>query len=339
MEKIISIAVPCYNSEAYLNKCLDSMVPFLNDIEVIIINDGSKDSTLQISNYYLNKYPNDIKVIDKENGGHGSGINVGFQNSTGLYYKVVDSDDWIDESTIKLIKLIKEHRKNNRIIDLYMTDFVRETVSEGKTVLCDFWNYPKNVETSFDKIKRYKYQDAIMMHALLIRREILENNWVDMPLHTFYEDNYYAYAYIPYIKNIYYFPIVWYHYYIGRPDQSINFNNITKRYEQQFRVMELIAGAFTIKQIKSFSKGTRKVMFHHLRQMITITKLFCLCGDAKDRPYKLKEFMKNLKKNNKEMYHFLKYTSYTSFFDITFGTIRKKLYQKIYNIGVDRYGY
>ena len=92
--KILSIVVPTYNVEKYLERCIDSLVydeKVLNDLEILIVNDGSKDNSLQIAKKYEKQYPNTIKVIDKENGGHGSTINAGLKVATGKYFRVIDS--------------------------------------------------------------------------------------------------------------------------------------------------------------------------------------------------------------------------------------------------------
>ena len=70
--KIISFTVPCYNSQAYMRKCVDSLLVGGDDVEIIIVNDGSKDDTIKIANEYAERYPDIVKVVDKENGGHGS---------------------------------------------------------------------------------------------------------------------------------------------------------------------------------------------------------------------------------------------------------------------------
>lgn len=99
--KLISFAIPSYNSENYLSHCVDTLLTGKDEVEIIIINDGSKDNTLKIAKEYEKKYPNIVKAIDKKNGGHGSGVNKGLELATGLYYKVVDSDDWVNEESLK----------------------------------------------------------------------------------------------------------------------------------------------------------------------------------------------------------------------------------------------
>lgn len=91
--KIISFTVPCYNSQEYMRNCVDSLLVGGEDVEIVIVNDGSSDRTIDIAREYEAEYPTIVKVIDKPNGGHGSGVNAGLKIATGLYYKVVDSDD------------------------------------------------------------------------------------------------------------------------------------------------------------------------------------------------------------------------------------------------------
>ena len=108
--KYISFTVPCYNSQGYMKKCIDSLLTAGNDVEIIIVNDGSTDGTLQIANEYARSFPQIVRVIDKPNGGHGSGVNAGLKAAQGVYFKVVDSDDWLDADALKaLLDTVKSH--------------------------------------------------------------------------------------------------------------------------------------------------------------------------------------------------------------------------------------
>jgi len=109
LDKVLSVVVPTYNSENYLRTNLDSFCidEIIDCIEVLIINDGSTDKSLSIAMEYEEKYPDTFRVISKENGGHGSGINYGIKYATGKYFKVVDSDDWVGrEGIIKLVSAL-----------------------------------------------------------------------------------------------------------------------------------------------------------------------------------------------------------------------------------------
>ena len=103
-QKLITFAVPCYNSAAYMRHCIETLLSAGEQAEIILVDDGStKDDTPAICDEYAAKYPTIVKAIHQENGGHGEGVNQGIRNATGLYYKVVDSDDWLDEAALRTV--------------------------------------------------------------------------------------------------------------------------------------------------------------------------------------------------------------------------------------------
>ena len=107
--KLLSIAIPCYNSQDYMGKCIESLLAGGEEVEILVVNDGSSDRTAQIADEYAAKYPTIVKAIHQENGGHGSAVNAGIRNATGLYFKVVDSDDWVNkEAYIEILKILYE---------------------------------------------------------------------------------------------------------------------------------------------------------------------------------------------------------------------------------------
>ena len=103
MDKLITFAVPCYNSAAYMDHCVETLLQGGDDIEIILVDDGStKDDTPAICDRYQAEYPDIVRAIHQENGGHGEGVNQGLRHAQGMYYKVVDSDDWLDLSLIHI---------------------------------------------------------------------------------------------------------------------------------------------------------------------------------------------------------------------------------------------
>ena len=93
----ITFTVPCFNSEDYMEHCIDTLLTADERAEIIIVDDGSTDRTGEIADNYARNYPEIVRVVHQENGGHGSGVNAGLALATGKYFKVVDSDDWLDE--------------------------------------------------------------------------------------------------------------------------------------------------------------------------------------------------------------------------------------------------
>ena len=101
--KLLSIAIPCYNSEAYMENCIKSLLAGGEEVEILIVNDGSKDRTADIADEYERLYPSICRAIHQENGGHGAAVNAGLREATGTFFKVVDSDDWVNEEAFMQI--------------------------------------------------------------------------------------------------------------------------------------------------------------------------------------------------------------------------------------------
>ena len=236
-DKILSVVVPTYNSEKYLRTNLDSFCidEIRDSIEVLIINDGSTDSSLSIALEYEKKYPDIYRVISKENGGHGSGINYGIKYSTGKYFKVVDSDDWVDrEGIINLVNTLKS--TDAKIVYsgfLWAFDNGTENVKNFK-LKAEFEEPFKNVEYH----KEYKFDDIaekiyIKMHNMTFKTDILKANNIVIDEHLYYVDSEYILYPIPYVDNILFIKDVVYYYRIGRSGQSVGIDKM-KTYEGHY---------------------------------------------------------------------------------------------------------
>jgi glycosyltransferase involved in cell wall biosynthesis len=317
--KLISFVIPSYNSEKYLHTAVNSLLIAGDEVEIIIVNDGSKDRTLEIANQYKVMYPNIVQVIDKPNGGHGSGVNAGLKVATGIYYKVVDSDDWLDQDSLqKLMKQIRIHLDQNQSPDLYITNFVYEHVEDKTAFERDYSeNFP--VDQLFDwnhTLKKFKYSKTLLMHALIYKTKVLRDSGLNLPEHTFYVDNIVAYLPLPFVKHIYYMKLPLYRYFIGRADQSVTLKNITKRYEQQIRVYKAVSSAYSLNQINQLPKGLKYYMKHFLSAIMIITQMFTVGEHTKERQQHLIGLWKDLKKQDIKMYRFLRYRSYNTWVNI-----------------------
>ena len=117
--KLLSVTVPCYNSQEYMRNCVDSLLVGGELVEILIVDDGSKDDTGRIADEYAAKYPNIVKAIHQENGGHGEAVNTGIKNATGLYFKVVDSDDWVNaEAYHAILDKLQEIAGGPQVLDM-----------------------------------------------------------------------------------------------------------------------------------------------------------------------------------------------------------------------------
>ena len=125
--KLLSITVPCYNSQDYMEKCVDSLLAGGDDVEILIVDDGSADDTGRIADAYAARFPHIVRAIHQENGGHGEAVNVGLANASGLYFKVVDSDDWVNPEAYQVVMdTLEELTRGPQTLDMLITNFVYE---------------------------------------------------------------------------------------------------------------------------------------------------------------------------------------------------------------------
>ncbi len=305
--KLISFAIPSYNSENYLSHAVDTILSGGEDVEIIIVNDGSSDGTAAIADSYAERYPSIVRAVHKPNGGHGSGVNRGLQEASGLYFKVVDSDDWVDEAALtKLLNTIKTHLSQESEADLYITNYIYDHATDN-TQFQRAYRKQMPCERFFgwNDVGSFVGANVLLMHSLLYKTEVLRRSGILLPEHTFYVDNIYAYTPLVHTRKLYYLDVDLYHYFIGRSDQSVNINNFLKRYEQQNRVMESMLSAYTYDEIAQQPKGLRKYLLHDLSAIMMNTILFCCGGNEPERKVAYDGLWTNLKQRDIKLYQYL----------------------------------
>ena len=309
--KLITFTVPCYNSQEYMRHCIESLLKGGEEVEIIIVNDGSTDGTSMIAHEYEEKYPTGVRVVDKENGGHGSGVNVGVHNASGLYLKIVDSDDWLDENALlTLLDKIREHLNEGNLPDLYICNYVYVHDSDHTAWVSDYKKQLNEGFVNWNKVGTFHFARTLMMHSLIYNTEKLREHYVELPEHTFYVDNIYAYAPIPYMRKAFYLNVNLYQYYIGRDGQSINIHTCMKRYEQQIKVQLIMCKAHKYDFLKTLPKGMKKYLFHDLHAVMMNTLMFTWGINTKERRRAARDMWKEIKRYDKKMYNLIRFRGY-----------------------------
>lgn len=301
--KLLTVAIPSYNSEAYLSHAVETLLTGAEDIEIIIVNDGSKDATAEIADRYAKEYPNIIKAVHQENGGHGQAVNTGLAHATGLYYKVVDSDDWVDEKALKTILAeIKRQVEKETWIDMYIANYVYERVHEGKQRVVDYKGVlPENEIFGWKDIGHFSQSQFIIMHSVIYRTQLLRDCGLLLPKHTFYVDNIFVYNPLPYVKTMYYLNVDFYRYFIGREDQSVNEKVMMGRMDQQLRVTRQMIDQNSIGEIQE--KKLKEYMVKYITIMMTICSVFLIKLGTEEDLKKNQEIWNYLKEQDPELYH------------------------------------
>ena len=300
--KYITFAVPCYNSESYMEHCIESLLVGGKDVEIILVDDGSRDNTAKIADKYEKKYPDIVRAVHKENGGHGSGVNKGLELATGLYYKVVDSDDWVDEASLKkVLEAIKKLKKDNTLVDMMVVNYVYERHHEQKEI--KYVNtLPENKVFGWDEVGKFKKDAYLLMHSVIYNTKFLKETGLKLPEKTFYVDNIFVYYPLPYIKTMYYLNTPFYRYFIGREDQSVNEKTMIKRIEQQLYVNKLMIDFYDPYEYWDTNRNCAKYLIHYIDIMMSVSTILLQISNTKEHQQKRKELWQYLKEKNPMLY-------------------------------------
>ena len=227
MQKLLTIIVPVYKVEKYINKCLESLIVSdtqMADIEVIVVNDGTPDNSAIMAKEYEKRYPNTFKVIDKENGGHGSAWNKGVELATGKYLRFLDSDDWLTNLSDFLRML------ENVDVDLVFTDLlnVYENTPEKNRIHSCSVAMTSNVVYDVEQFewektnKVFNGHNITNFHMCTYRTDILKQHHPVFLEKMFYDDEILFVLPLCFAKKIVYFNITLYNYLNGRVGQTMD---------------------------------------------------------------------------------------------------------------------
>ena len=310
-QKILTVAIPCYNSAAYMDKCIKSLLPAQNDLEILIIDDGStKDNTAQIADEYEKKYPGVIRAIHQENGGHGEAVNTGIRNAGGLYFKVIDSDDWADKyALLETVDRLKQLEEDGTPVDMFLVNFIYDKVGAKRKKVMHFRHaFPVGEVFEWSAMRHMKQTQYILMHNIIYRRQVLIDAKLVLPAHTFYVDNIFAFQPYPYVNKLYYLDVDFYHYYIGREDQSVNEQIMISRIDQQIKVNKIMVDIMAETDFRGRDRHLKKIMYIYLDKVTVVTNILMIVSQDKELLEKRKELWKYIREKSFAIWWHLKHT-------------------------------
>lgn len=273
-KKILSLVIPAYNMQKYINRCIDSLLyPAFSDLlEIIIVNDGSKDRTMEFANVYKELWPYDIIIINKENGGHGSCINSGIKIASGKYIKLVDSDDFLDSTELLKHVLYLNSCSDDMVITNYNRFFedghiehvsYSDRLTDRKTYTADFFYQALLKDSSFASYAH--------MHSITYKTSVLQKNNIIITENSFYVDQEYITYPLKFVKTISYQPIYLYHYFIGRIGQSVDPNIANKRAYMNLNIIRNIKKYLLTIEDKDLKLYIENILFHQTSYWLSCT--------------------------------------------------------------------
>ncbi|MBO4608420.1 MAG: glycosyltransferase family 2 protein [Lachnospiraceae bacterium] len=308
--KLLTITIPCYNSAAYMRKAIESLLPGGDDVEILVVNDGStKDNTLEIAKEYEEKYPGIVRAIDQPNKGHGGAVNTGIQNATGLFFKVVDSDDWVKKSAYaKILGKLKEIVMCGEKLDLLISNYVYEKDGEKKKKVIHFRRmFPQDEIFTWSDCHHFSKGHYILMHSAIYRTQILRDSGMVLPEHTFYVDNIYVYEPLLHVEKMCYLDVNFYRYYIGRDDQSVNEEIMISRIDQQLRVNYLMIDYLVDnKQKAQKDKKRYKYMRNYLEIITTISSILLIKKNTDESLQEKRKLWTYIKGRDRHLWAYLR---------------------------------
>ena len=336
--KLLTVTVPCYNSQEYMRNCVDSLLKGGEDVEILIVDDGSKDDTLKIAKEYEEKYPTIVKAIHQENKGHGGAVNTGLAHATGLYFKVVDSDDWLNEEAFrKAIEVLKQCVRGPKTLDLLICNYVYEKVgAKRKTVMRYRSALPQNKIFGWDDVRPLGTSHYLLMHSMIYRTELLWECGLKLPEHTFYVDNLVAFIPLASVQSMYYLDVNFYRYFIGRDDQSVNEKVMIRRIDQQIRVNKLMVDAYI--NCRNLNKHLKNYMFSYLDIITTISSIMLIRAGSEEALQKKKELLDYIKTQNRLVYRKLRHSLFGRVMNLP-GRGGRKMSVAAYKISQKFYGF
>lgn len=273
---LLTVIVPAYNSQDYLDRCLRTLVGYGTELEVVIVNDGSRDRTAEIADMWAQNHPDAVRVIHQENAGHGGALNAGIASARGDYLKVVDSDDWVDRAAMRqVLDLLGSYRGGEENLDLLVTNYVYEKQGRARKAVIRYRNVlPAGRTLSWEDMRRCRYDQYLMMHALILRTELVRASGLSLPTHTFYVDYLYSFIPLPFVQTLRYLDVDLYRYFIGRDDQSVNEKVMIGRIDQLLRVNEGMVKAMPRKD--EVPAPLYRYMTHYLRINFVVCSIMLL---------------------------------------------------------------
>ena len=288
-----------------MRHCIESILPGGEDVEILIVDDGSKDDTAAIADEYAEKYPTIVKAIHQENGGHGEAVNAGIRNATGLYFKVVDSDDWVDWNAYQaILAKLREIAGGSVALDMLLANYVYEKEGAKHKRVMRQTGFPKDQIFTWSDVRHFYKGHYILMHSVIYRTKLLRECGLELPKHTFYVDNIYVYKPLPHVRRMYYMDVDFYRYFIGREDQSVNEKVMISRIDQQIRVNKIMIDDVDLNKVSNYK--CRCYMTNYLEIITVVTTVMLLRSGTEENLEKKRELWRYIKNKDIGLFHRLR---------------------------------
>ena len=321
--KLLSVAVPCYNSQDYMEHCVATLLSGGDRVEILIVDDGSTDATAEIADRLAAEYPGRIRALHQPNAGHGGAVMKGLEHAEGVYFKVVDSDDWVDEAALAVVlDRLEALAKLEEPVDLVVSNYIYDKTDAGRRRVIRYAHaLPVDRVFTWDDVGHFRKWENLLMHSMIYRTEVLRRSGLDLPRHTFYVDNLYCSVPLSEVRRLYYVNVDLYHYYIGREGQSVQEETMIRRIDQQILVNKLMMEQVDLQSIPN--RRQRKTILKYHDMITAVTSILLIVGGTEEHLEKKRELWAYIRENHPWEYRRLRYGLFGFFLNIPGKTARK----------------
>ena len=296
--KLLTVTVPCYNSQDYMEKCIESLLSGGERVEIIVIDDGSKDATGAIGDRYAAQYPNIVKVIHQENGGHGAGINAGLKAATGKYFKVVDSDDEVSTDFVNFLDRLELCDQQGGV-DLFVTNYYYVHTDGIGDRSINYSNVlPEGRIFTWGDTKRFQIHQMLTIHSCTFRTEVMRKCGGELPRKVFYEDNLMVCRTLPFVERMFYMNVDLYRYTIGREGQSVQDDVSRRRYTHHIQIAETCFKSVDLDKLSC--RQHQQYMKHELFMLFCIATCFTRTNKSAEADAALDAMWRSCEAHNKK---------------------------------------
>lgn len=336
-QPLLSIIVPCYNSADYLDRCVESLLAGDHNVELLLVDDGSTDATPQLVDQYQAKFPKKVRALHQPNGGHGQAINTGLAHTSGVYLKVVDSDDWLDHAALdQIMAFLNKTVEQDNVMDMVIANFVFDKQGSNHKKVMSYPQLPTDRVFNWEEV-HFPFGKYLLMHSVIYRTSMVRDEaQLQLPKHTFYVDNIYVFEPLIYVHKIYYLNINLYHYFLGRDDQSVNDAVMISRADQQLKVNRIMLHFYVAHP--EVGKHLKAYLSKYLQIITTITSVLLIEQNTPASLAAKKDLWHEIKDLDRKLYRHFRHSSFGVAVNLP-GKVGRKMTVGTYRMAEKLYGF
>lgn len=304
---LVTFVVPCYNAAGYMRRCIDSLLTATQPCEILLINDGSSDDTGAIAHSYAEQDPR-VRAIDQENANWGGVVNHGLALARGIYFKIVDSDDHIDEDALRIVlDTLALAVQADKAPDLLITNYVYDRITDKSKHTIHYRSlFPAGRIFTWKEMGKPGIDQFIMVHASWFKTSVLRASGLELPTGVSYMDSHFVLHPLPFVETLFYLDVDAYQYLIGREGQSVEIDVVKKQIDQQLLASKMAIEGYDYERLYREEPNRAQLMMGYVSCMMSVSTIYLFKINTPESIQKNTELWKYMEQTNPILYNNVK---------------------------------